>query len=105
MTKVWTEHLAESEVKLMNEIIEQIPTEHGVREAFVNIVQKLADTSAEPRFRYLIASNHMGDVRGTNDDELANNHALDEDQYVIDVVQFYWIQADGDTQEIEELEQ
>lgn len=40
---LWTEKLSESQVALMNSLIEQIPVQFGAREAFVNILQKLAE--------------------------------------------------------------
>lgn len=40
---VWTEKLAQSEVMFMNSFIEQIPERYGVREKFVELLQKLAE--------------------------------------------------------------
>lgn len=42
-SSVWTEKLLPSEVVLMNSFIEQVPEDHGVRDAFINCLQKLAE--------------------------------------------------------------
>ena len=41
-SRLWTELLQPSEVVLMNSFIEQIPEAHGVRDTFINMLQKLA---------------------------------------------------------------
>jgi hypothetical protein len=95
MTKPWTEYLEPLEVTFMNSIIEQVPTAMGARDAFVTCLQGLADSSAAPRLRFIIA--YEGDVTGTNDEVKARDAADDEEAYVIDVGNMRWlINSDSD---------
>ena len=91
MGKPWTEKLLPSEITFMNEIIAQVPEEHGARAAFIDIIQKLADAPAEPKFRYLIALSDAGYVRGTNDQDLALRYAVDDVNYILDTVESKWL--------------
>lgn len=93
MGKPWTEVLTESEISFMNEIVAQVPEQHGVRTVFIDILQKLADHAGDVKFRYVIAATDFGDVYGTNDREQALLYAGDESNYVIDTVESKWIPA------------
>lgn len=91
MGKPWTELLATSQVQFMNEIIAQVPSEHGARDSFIEIIQQLADAPAKPEFAYVMVKGDQGDVTGTNEEEVARIVAIDEANYVIDVVNMKWI--------------
>jgi hypothetical protein len=102
--KLWTELLLPSQVAYMNSIIEQVPTEHGARDAFVNCLQGLADKAEppQPKFRYLVTDITSGEVFGTNDVVQAEAYVGSEDNFVVDVVENQWIQVDLDRVEITE---
>jgi hypothetical protein len=101
MSKVWTEKLLSSQVKFMNDIIEQVPEDHGAREAFVNCLQALADSPSDLKFRYIMC---VEDVTGTNDLEKARKCASYEDTFVIDVVEAKWL-CDDDEDDDEDIEE
>lgn len=90
MGKPWTEKLAPSQVSFVNSIVEQIPENHGARASFVEMLQQLADSPTDLKYRYLIALADAGDVRGTNDKELARHYAMDDSNYVIDAQTSMW---------------
>jgi hypothetical protein len=103
MSKPWTELLTPSQVAFMNQIIEQVPETMGARDVFIGCLQGLADGSAPPKFRYIIAME--GDVAGTNDTEKAREAAADETYYVLDTVANQWLTTadEDDDTEIMEL--
>lgn len=53
-------------------------------------------------FRYIIASTTDGEVFGTNDVEVAHNHARSEDNFVTDCKEGVWIDCDLDTAPLKE---
>lgn len=102
MSKPWTEYLTPSQVAFMNEIVSQVPETMGARIVFIECLQKLADTPALPKFRYIIAMD--GDVGGTNDADKAREAAADETYYVMDTVNNKWLtnpDEDDDTEIME----
>lgn len=111
MSKPWTEYLTPGEVMLMNDIIAQMPETHGMRDAFVNVVQKLADAGEEPTmigpkenmFRFYVVDISNGNVEGTNHEKVAQAFADSEDNFVIDVDNNQWLFPEGEgAQEIED---
>lgn len=102
-TPVWMKNLSKAQVDLVNEIIAQIPEAHGVQAAFTDILNTIGGASVAPKFRYYIADCTNGDVRCTNNEDIANNYASSEDNFVVDVQDHTWIQADLDTAEVKEV--
>jgi len=97
---LWTESLAESQVKFMNDIIAQVPEEMGARAAFIKCLQDLADKASSKGFDYYITDLTAGCIHGTDDLLVAQRYAASEDNFVVDVAKNQWIQADLDTEEI-----
>ena len=98
MAKVWTEHLLPSQAAFMNEIIAQVPTVGGAREAFINILQALADSSeSKAQQIYIIAGE--GDVRITSSLESAREAAASEEYYVVDPATCTWFCSDDPIQD------
>jgi hypothetical protein len=46
-------------------------------------------------FKFYITSMFTGDIRGTNDKDLAYNIALSEDDFVLDIENNCWVLSDG----------
>lgn len=88
----WKKNLSEGQIKVVEEILEQIPTTMGFRDVFVGILDSMVDGkgAAKPDvFRFIIAND--GDVQGTNDPEKARHHAGNDEAYVIDVQNMSWL--------------
>lgn len=86
----WKTKLLPSEATLMQEIVDQVPEEHGARDAFVGILDKLAE-SDKPKFRYLIGYADSGEGLGTNDDEKAREYASNSANFVFDLQMDRWM--------------
>lgn len=99
--KPWTELLPDSKVAFMNDIITQVPTTFGAREAFINIIQDIADKARSPTFRFYRVSVMNGEITGLDDEKKAIDIAESEDDFVIDTHTNMWIMADGANQEIQ----
>lgn len=56
------------------------------------------------KFRYYIASLHSGDVTGTDDEKVARNCALDEDQFVVDSETGKWLVSDKPSEDSEVIQ-
>ena len=48
------------------------------------------------KFRFIITNTMDGNVRGTNDEEVARDFAQGEDFFVVDVESGTWLTTDGD---------
>ena len=97
---VWTELLRDSQIAFLNSIIDQVPQEMGARDAFITILQDLADKARPAKFKYYRVSIPDGNVTGIDDENVALETAESEEDFVIDVATNEWIQADGDRQDI-----
>ena len=102
MTQPWKKNLSQSQINLMQEIIDQVPTAGGGQGLFVDVLNTIGGQDVAPKYRYYIADCSGGDVRCTNDEDVANEHAQDEDNFVVDVQDNTWIQADLDAVKIVE---
>jgi hypothetical protein len=98
----WKNKLTKAEADFMQEILDQVPD--LAKPAFESILNKLANTGAGSKFRYIIASMANGDVTGTNDQEKAREAAGSEDNFVVDVGANLWLTTDdeGDDSDIVE---
>jgi len=105
MSKVWTEHLTSGEVNVLNSFIEQVPETMGAREAIVNIVQKLADSTAgaDDEVKYLVAGE--GDVRIVKTEEKAREYAGDPDYYVVNLTKMTWYPSEDEDEDTELTEE
>ena len=54
------------------------------------------------KFRFYIADTFNGEVKGTNDEDVAKDIAKSEDAFVVDTERGVWLLADGDEVEVKE---
>lgn len=94
---LWTEALKPSEVTYMNDIIAQVP-EGGARDAFVNILQGLADKARPPTWKFYIMNSDGEISGGSNDSDVASHFECTDDYSVIDVEKNEW-----DTMKVREI--
>lgn len=55
------------------------------------------------KFRYYITDLFEGEVRGTNDKEVAEQFAPCDDYFVVDALTGEWITGDGDRTDVKEM--
>lgn len=92
--------LKASQLAYVEDIVSQIPETHGARAAFEIILDELADS--KPKFKYYITDTGQGVVRGTNDEQIAEDLAESEECYVVDVTDNLWVQPEGISEEVKE---
>lgn len=80
---MWQSKLSKSANEFMQEIVNQIPEEHGARAAFESILDQLAGQES----RWLILDDY-GNAYETSEEETAE-HAGDQDYQVIAVHEKY----------------
>lgn len=99
----WQKKLSASQRNVLQEIVDQIPTMMGVRDAIEGILDDLATggSNVTAPFKYIIVTD--GDVQGTNDKEKAETYAMSEDNYVIIVPDCKWMVDEGTEDDITEL--
>lgn len=54
------------------------------------------------KFRYYIADTFDGDMKGTNDPEVAKEFAICDDYFVVDTETGAWMADEGEAREIKE---
>lgn len=98
----YQDKLSEAQANFVTDIVSQIPTDFGARDAFVAILDTLA---TGPEFRFYIASIFSEDVKGNNDEAIARELAGSEDDFVIDTQNNLWLMDpdDGDKSIVEVL--
>ncbi len=79
----WTMKLQESGQKYVQNIIDQIPNERGERDAFIDLLNKIAGEGGS-KFKYLIVDED-GTATGTDDEDIAKGYYEHED-YVCTVI-------------------
>lgn len=84
--------LPASQAAYVDDIVRQIPNEHGEQDAFVRILDHLAEG---PKFQYYVIDSIENEVFGTNDSDVAKEYLV-EDSFVIDVTRNMLMQAGDD---------
>lgn len=54
-------------------------------------------------FRFYITDTNEGSIRGTNNEELAEEIAESEDYFVVDTKMGEWIVAEGEREKVQEI--
>ena len=81
----WKDKLQPSGIDFVQQIIDQIPTALGGRDAFEALLDKIADEGGAPKFRYVWLDEY-GFWCGTNDKDAANEVSNDGET-VLDVIE------------------
>ena len=98
----WKKNLSPSQINLMQEIIDQVPTAGGVQALFIDVLNDIGGTNTPAKVRYYLVNADDDNVTCTNDDDVAEEAAESDSMYVIDVQDNMLIQSNGDRDPIVE---
>lgn len=95
--------LKDSQLQYVEDIVSQIPEKMGARDAFVNILNVLAEGGAKKsqKYQFFVIDLDEGLAYGTNNEDHAVEVAK-SDQFIVIDAKGVIIDGDGDEQSIEE---